>query len=112
MMCGNVDSKETPVIEIFDGLTLCTDCIDYINSARNAAMKGNASDDSSAHVHKKSEIPTPHEIKAYLDQYVIGQEEAKKYLSVAVYNHYKRIAHEAAADKKASKATLKKGYSR
>lgn len=38
-------------------------------------------------------IPTPHEIKAYLDQYVIGQDRAKKILSVAVYNHYKRILH-------------------
>ena len=35
----------------------------------------------------------PHEIKRYLDQYVIGQEEAKRIISVAVYNHYKRIRH-------------------
>ena len=36
-------------------------------------------------------VPTPHEIKAYLDQYVIGQDDAKRYLSVSVYNHYKRL---------------------
>lgn len=36
-------------------------------------------------------VPTPHEIKAHLDKYVIGQEEAKRFLSVAVYNHYKRL---------------------
>ncbi|MCL2879686.1 MAG: AAA family ATPase, partial [Treponema sp.] len=41
------------------------------------------------------DIPTPREIKNYLDLYVIGQEEAKKALSVAVYNHYKRIANPA-----------------
>ena len=41
----------------------------------------------------KVEIPKPKEIKAYLDQYVIGQDRAKKMLSVAVYNHYKRILH-------------------
>ncbi len=41
------------------------------------------------------EIPTPKELKEYLDQYVIGQEQAKKVLSVAVYNHYKRIAQKA-----------------
>ena len=39
-----------------------------------------------------TDLPKPQDIKAYLDQYVIGQDEAKKYLSVAVYNHYKRIA--------------------
>ena len=38
-------------------------------------------------------IPPPHRIKAQLDDYVIGQDEAKKVLSVAVYNHYKRILH-------------------
>ena len=40
---------------------------------------------------KSQKVPKPMEIKAYLDQYVIGQEEAKRYLSVAVYNHYKRL---------------------
>lgn len=40
---------------------------------------------------KIKKVPTPHEIKLYLDDYVIGQEDAKKYLSVAVYNHYKRL---------------------
>jgi ATP-dependent Clp protease ATP-binding subunit ClpX len=41
--------------------------------------------------YKKLEVPKPKEIKAYLDQYVIGQDEAKRFLSVAVYNHYKRL---------------------
>jgi ATP-dependent Clp protease ATP-binding subunit ClpX len=45
------------------------------------------------------EIPTPQEIKAYLDQYVIGQEYSKKTLSVAVYNHYKRISKAGQIDK-------------
>ena len=39
-----------------------------------------------------NDIPKPRDIKAFLDQYVIGQDSAKRYLSVAVYNHYKRLA--------------------
>ena len=42
-----------------------------------------------------SSVPKPHEIKAYLDEHIVGQDDAKKVLSVAVYNHYKRIAHNA-----------------
>ena len=44
------------------------------------------------------EVPSPHEIKEYIDQYVIGQDPAKKYLSVAVYNHYKRITQKGRID--------------
>ena len=45
-------------------------------------------------------IPKPHEIKEYLDQYIVGQDEAKKVLSVAVYNHYKRLKHNKSAHSK------------
>ena len=44
------------------------------------------------------EVPSPHEIREYIDQYVIGQDPAKKYLSVAVYNHYKRITQKGRID--------------
>ena len=47
--------------------------------------------DNEDNVPELEDMPTPEEIKAALDEYVIGQEEAKKTLSVAVYNHYKRI---------------------
>ena len=91
MMCGTPDSPQTPVIHVLDGLTLCTDCIAYIDNARDAQLKKDAKSKTTATDEPKS-IPTPKEIMAFLDQYVIGQEQAKKYLSVAVYNHYKRIA--------------------
>lgn len=104
MMCGAPESKATPVVEVFDGLTLCTDCIDYIDAARDRTLNSNKAVVCNPGVHQLKDIPTPHEIKAYLDQYVIGQDDAKKYLSVAVYNHYKRIAQEMAAGKKGRKS--------
>lgn len=88
-MCGSVDCTTSPVVQILDGLNLCTDCIKFIDDARDSQLKKRVrvkSDKSS-----KTSIPKPKEIKEFLDQYIIGQEEAKKYLSVAVYNHYKRI---------------------
>jgi ATP-dependent Clp protease ATP-binding subunit ClpX len=51
-------------------------------------------------------VPKPKEIKAYLDKYVIGQDAAKKYLSVAVYNHYKRIAQSAEDDVDIEKSNI------
>lgn len=96
-MCGASDSPETPVVKVLDGLNLCTDCIHYIDQARDEELR----DRSAAKSGKKkaaNKIPTPQEIKGFLDQYVIGQEEAKKYLSVAVYNHYKRINQQVGDD--------------
>lgn len=89
-MCGNVDSPSTPVVKVLEGLNLCTDCISFIDEARDTQLKmKKAAESHSADTLKK--IPKPKEINDFLDQYVIGQDEAKKYLSVAVYNHYKRI---------------------
>lgn len=90
MMCGNVDSSVTPVIKVLDGLHLCTDCIEFIDKTRDAQLKTAAKSTQKPEV-KNTRIPKPKEIHEFLDQYIIGQEEAKKYLSVAVYNHYKRI---------------------
>ena len=89
-MCGAHETTRQPVVKIFEGLNLCTECIDYINKAKDTQLKkkGTKTEDSEKSGEK---IPAPREIKAFLDQYVIGQEDAKKYLSVAVYNHYKRI---------------------
>jgi ATP-dependent Clp protease ATP-binding subunit ClpX len=90
-----------------DGLKVCSFCGKSADMARRLiAGPGVYICDECVHVCKKildeedeflatefqEDIPTPQEIKSYLDQYVIGQENAKKVLSVAVYNHYKRIA--------------------
>ena len=88
-MCGITDSVSNPVVEIFPGLNLCKDCITIIDQKRDEKLQDlNSSKKKPA---KRKKMPTPKEIKKFLDQYVIGQDEAKNYLSVAVYNHYKRL---------------------
>jgi ATP-dependent Clp protease ATP-binding subunit ClpX len=67
---------------------ICDECIDLCNDI----IRDEASSMESA-VGPKSDLPTPHEICELLGQYVIGQETAKRILSVAVYNHYKRLKH-------------------
>src|SRR5260364_488394 len=68
---------------------VCDECIDLCNEIiRDEAAIAH----HNAHIYK-TELPATQEIKAFLDQYVIGQERAKKILSVAVYNHYKRLKH-------------------
>ena len=72
------------------GVYICDECVELCNSIIEAEKYED--DDIGYTLNEK--IPSPKEIKKILDEYVIGQEEAKKTLSVAVYNHYKRIAHE------------------
>ena len=72
------------------GVAICENCIDTCNDILGQ-MGGSSS--SSEGESETREIPTPQELKEYLDQYVIGQEAAKKVLSVAVYNHYKRVKY-------------------
>lgn len=88
-MCGMHDSASTPVVKVLDGLNLCTDCIAFIDNARDSQLKRTPSKNKGSKPSNK--IPKPKEIKEFLDKYVIGQDDAKRYLSVAVYNHYKRI---------------------
>ena len=69
---------------------ICDECIDLCNEIiRDEA----AATDKDATAATRSDLPTPHEIRESLDQYVIGQDQAKKILAVAVYNHYKRLKH-------------------
>lgn len=96
-MCGNVETSSTPVVKVFDGLNLCTDCISFIDEARDTQLKMKKSAIKKG-AKKGNSIPKPKEIHDFLNQYIIGQEEAKKYLSVAVYNHYKRINKEGKED--------------
>ena len=78
------------------GVYICDECVDLCASIIEAEEYDE--DEVGYTLNNLDKIPSPKEIKKILDEYVIGQEEAKKTLSVAVYNHYKRIAHEEVKD--------------
>jgi ATP-dependent Clp protease ATP-binding subunit ClpX len=73
---------------------ICDECIDLCNEIIRDELPG-----LEAAKEKGSDLPTPAEIKANLDNYVIGQEPAKRTLAVAVYNHYKRLKHKESSKK-------------
>ena len=73
---------------------ICTDCANQLREITDAldnSAKKSALESAAAESAKGFTLLKPKEITAFLDQYVIGQDDAKKYISVAVYNHYKRI---------------------
>lgn len=88
--CSFCGRDNTEVKLLISGLTgfICEDCARQAYRIVEEAEARKAKDAGGLDLKK---LPKPTEIKAYLDQYVIGQDQAKRYLSVAVYNHYKRI---------------------
>ena len=70
---------------------ICDNCIQQAYSIMESQMQSQSNKKDNDKGLKQKRIPKPAKIKEYLDQYVIGQDEEKKYLSVAVYNHYKRL---------------------
>jgi ATP-dependent Clp protease ATP-binding subunit ClpX len=72
---------------------ICDECIELCNDIIREEIQGDKGGKNA-----KSDLPVPHEIRAILDQYVIGQDTAKKILSVAVYNHYKRLKESSKKD--------------
>lgn len=86
--CGKRESQVRRLIA-GRGVYICDECISFCKDMLDEDQMGAATD-----IPDTAELPKPKEIKAILDEYVIGQDEAKKTLSVAVYNHYKRINYE------------------
>lgn len=84
--CGK-SQKEVKKLIAGPGVYICDECIDLCN---DILFEDNVKSTSKASL---DNVPKPHEIKEHLNNYVIGQERAKKIISVAVHNHYKRIAH-------------------
>jgi len=88
--CGRSEREVRLLITGLNGY-ICEDCAQQANRIVLENLPTLGSNDKTEK-QKQPKVPKPKEIKAYLDQYVIGQDEAKRYLSVAVYNHYKRLA--------------------
>ena len=105
--CGKTQDQVKKLIAGPD-VYICDECVELCNEILDEEFfdqkSKNKDSEEKETESKKSEdenkpIPKPHEIKAYLDQHIVGQDDAKKVLSVAVYNHYKRLKHNTNSNK-------------
>ena len=95
--CGRSENEVEVLLTGLDGY-ICADCVEKAHDIILATM-GRSSDAIAARANRSAgkgefklkQVPKPTEIKEHLDQYIIGQDEAKRFLAVAVYNHYKRL---------------------
>jgi ATP-dependent Clp protease ATP-binding subunit ClpX len=92
--CGRTGNQADTLIEGPNRVYICPECVELCHNIIQQNRKRSTKSGSVG----TDDMPRPREIKEYLDQYVIGQEHAKKYLSVAVHNHYKRLLHSDSAD--------------
>ncbi|OFK92419.1 ATP-dependent Clp protease ATP-binding subunit ClpX [Corynebacterium sp. HMSC068H04] len=91
--CGK-SQKQVKKLIAGGGVYICDECIELCNEIIEEEL---GAAQAEANEEKEMRLPRPSEISAFLDKYVIGQDQAKRVLSVAVYNHYKRIKAEEAA---------------
>jgi len=90
--CSFCGSSTNRMVTGPGGVTICEGCVEKCRSILHDGDEDGQNKESRFAIPDR--LPTPHEMKDYLDQFVIGQHQAKKILSVAVYNHYKRIKFE------------------
>lgn len=93
--CGKMKSKPNPIVSSNEKITgtkayICKACAVFIYTTLFSS-EHNATNTESWGL---DDVPSPKELKAHLDEYVVGQEQAKKVFSVAIYNHYKRLLHQ------------------
>lgn len=88
--CGRMENEVGFLITGVDGF-ICDSCSEQAYEITKEAMRESKPSSGGFHKLTLNQLPKPAEIKQFLDQYVIGQDDAKRYLSVSVYNHYKRL---------------------
>lgn len=103
--CGKSESMVHKLIE-GPGVYICDECIYLCNDLIGLSPKNSSKKHVSSQGVDDMILPKPQEIKAKLDEYVIGQDDAKKALSVAVYNHYKRIFYGGDGDVELQKSNI------
>ncbi len=91
-LCSFCGKSQTEVVRLIAGpkVNICDECIHLCNGLMSGSSKEK---ETKKKVHDLN-VPKPHELKEALDQYVIGHEQTKKVLAVAVHNHYKRLKQE------------------
>ena len=102
--CGKDKSEALLLIAGIEG-HICEACVEQAGLIVQEELYGRKKDDPQ-HASHGINMVKPKEIKAYLDQYIIGQDDAKKVLSVAVYNHYKRLAQHRKDDVEIEKSNI------
>ena len=95
--CGRPDTEVGMLIAGISGY-ICNECAEQAHEIARETMSSSKKKGGKADDLDMSELPKPQEIKTFLDQYVIGQDDAKRYLAVSVYNHYKRLLQQDKAD--------------
>lgn len=91
--CGRPESMSMGLIPSYDNKTLiCVECVDQMHETMASIRRQMNGEDPVLGDIDLKKVPKPKDIKKFLDEYIIGQDDAKKYMSVAVYNHYKRLA--------------------
>ena len=102
--CGRSESEVPLLLTGLNGF-ICSECVENAYKVLEEYLPGELANNQAKSKKNKDKqdidlnnVPKPAEIKAYLDQYIIGQDAAKRYLCVAVYNHYKRLAQQKSDD--------------
>ena len=100
--CGKRQEQVKRMMSGPSNVYICNECVDLCNSL----IREDLYETENRFAHDPEKLPTPREIKEYMDNYIIGQEDAKIALSVAVYNHYKRIYFGEDADVEMQKSNI------